>query len=61
MAQSVIMYIYGDDAMARVAALRDPMISRAVDLFSQQIYSPDETLVGRVIVGLFYPNYDTNA
>lgn len=40
MAQSVIMYIYGDDAMARVSALRDPMISRAVDLFSQQIYSP---------------------
>ena len=34
------MYIYGDDAMAKVAAQSDPMISRAVDLFSRQIYSP---------------------
>lgn len=40
MAQSVIMYIYGDDAMALAAAQKDVMIKRAVELFSQGVYSP---------------------
>lgn len=40
MAQSIIMYIYGDDAMAQVSALDDPAIALAEELFARGIYSP---------------------
>lgn len=36
----IISYIYGQDAAAKISADKDPMITRAAELFDQKIYSP---------------------